>query len=82
MTSVEDHCWVELPDGRILDVTATQFGVKRKIYTPSKKKSALYLPEAKGSKAERYVRDNWMKQQSEVNELWREVKRLPLGRQK
>ena len=69
------HCWVELPDGKILDVTATQFGVKRKIYTPSKKKSALYLPKAKGRTAERYVRDNWMKQQSEVNELWQEVKR-------
>ena len=28
----EGHCWVQMPDGEIWDLTATQFGVPEKVY--------------------------------------------------
>jgi hypothetical protein len=28
----EGHCWVQMPDGEIWDLTATQFGISEKVY--------------------------------------------------
>ena len=44
-----NHCWVEIED-RILDITATQFGVRKKVYTRVLS-AAIYQEELRGKDA-------------------------------
>jgi hypothetical protein len=52
-----NHCWVETGKGKVVDVTATQFGIKSRIYVPKTKKR--YGVIKKGTSGERYVHQNW-----------------------
>lgn len=51
-----DHCWTTLR-GQIIDVTATQFGVRHRVYSPVADKR--YRPEDLGADALQVVRDDW-----------------------
>jgi len=81
-----DHCWVELANKQIIDVTATQFGVKYEVYTPwLTGQISSYEALHKGPAALRYVKREWSSPDDEddpyvIPALRRRVKRLLAGK--
>jgi len=62
---VENHCWIELMDGTIIDITATQFGVPSKLIF-FHRKNRNYRPHLKGREAIKSLK-LWPVEQNPMN---------------
>jgi hypothetical protein len=55
---IENHCWVEL-ENSIIDITATQFGIKLPKVHIAKARNRMYRPEAYGRAAMLRLKKGW-----------------------
>lgn len=60
-----EHAWVTV-DGSIVDVTATQFGIRRRVHVTAGKR---YREDRRGRAAVRLVNDEWGRDRS-MTETW------------
>ncbi len=72
------HCWVELvKESKIVDITATQFGIKEKVFVSSPKHHRYHLCK-QGKSAEFYISEYWGTQsprtyEKELRDIYRKV---------
>jgi hypothetical protein len=71
--SENDHCWVLL-NNTIIDITATQFKIKKRIYVVNKE-SKSYIENLRNRCATRYINENWIYNQT-IKENLPEIKEI------
>jgi len=57
-----DHCWV-LINNSIIDITATQFKIKKRIYVVNEE-SKIYIEKLRNGIATKYINKNWVNNQT------------------